>query len=243
MFRIFQTEMIKIKRSLLIWIIPIASFIIAFICISYPTGSSKEWDSAFMNNLVFWSLLVGPALFALFTGFIFSREYSEKTINSLFCYPFKPYKIFLGKIGTTFTLIIFSLLVSFLLIILMGKFANFPNLSGAMFIKYFKLYITLAMLQLCFIPLYALLSTFTKNYILPIGIGIVIALIGGVLSNFKYGKFFPSTINTLILYSMSYNDFNTYISTSSIVCIVLFFTIPFILGLLYYANMDIHSGS
>lgn len=243
MFRIFETEMIKIKRSLLIWIIPIASFIIAFICISYPTATSDVWDSAFMNNLVFWSLLVGPALFSLFTGFIFSREYNEKTINSLFCYPFKPYKIFLCKIATTFILILFSLLNSFLLIILMGKFINLPNLSLVMVIKYFKLYIMLAVLQLCFIPLYALLSTFTKNYILPIGIGIIIALIGGILSNFQYGKFFPSTINTLILYSMSYNDFKMDIPICSIISIVLFFTIPFILSLIYYSNMDIHSGS
>lgn len=243
MFRIFQAEMIKIKRSLLIWIIPIASFIIAFLCISYPTATSNGWDSAFMNNLVFWSLLVGPALFSLFTGFIFSREYNEKTINSLFCYPFKPCKIFLCKIAATFVLMLFSFLISFLLIILMGKFINLPNLSWDMAIKYFKLYIILAVLELCFVPLYALLSTFTKNYILPTGIGIIIALIGGVLSNFEYGKFFPSTINTLILYNMSYNDFNIDIPSCSIISIVLFFTIPFILSLIYYANMDIHSGS
>jgi len=112
-----------------------------------------------------------------------------------------------------------------------------------MAIKYFKLYIILAVLELCFVPLYALLSTFTKNYILPTGIGIIIALIGGVLSNFEYGKFFPSTINTLILYNVSYNDFNIDIPSCSIISIVLFFTIPFILSLIYYANMDIHSGS
>lgn len=243
MLRILNSEIVKLKRSLVFFVIPIAAFIPALLC----AYNAKDWNVAFMNNVVFWSILMGPAISSLFTGYVFSSEYHDKTINNLLAYPYAAYKFFVGKMFATFILIALSITISFLFTLILGLVMKIPNLNMNMLIKWLQVYLYLIIMEFAFVPIAAFLTILSKNYILSTGVGVVTSLIGGVLASFKLGHLFPSTAATFILYSIAGRlgilDYNFQISLPSIISLAIYFIIPLIMGVVYFQKMDVHSGS
>ena len=88
MLSILYSEIVKLKRSLVFIVIPLAAIITAIL----SGFNAKDWHSALINNAVFWSILMGPAIASLFTGYVFANEYLDKTINNLLAYPYAAYK-------------------------------------------------------------------------------------------------------------------------------------------------------
>lgn len=243
MLSIFYSELVKLKRSLVFFVIPIAAFIPALL----STYNAKGWDMAFLNNGVFWALLMGPAISSLFTGYVFSSEYHDKTINNLLAYPYAAYKFFIGKMFAVFILIASSILISFIFTLILGLVIKIPNLNMEIVIKCFQVYFFLIIMELAFMPIAAFLTILSKNYILSTGVGVVTSLIGGVLSSFKHGNLFPSTAATYTLYGIAGKlgilDYNAQIPLPSIVSLAIYFAIPLIVGIVYFQKMDVHSGS
>lgn len=241
MFSILYAEIIKLKRSLVFFVIPVAAFIPALLSV-YNT---KDWNVAFLNNAVFWALLMGPAISSLFTGYVFSSEYHDKTINNLLAYPYAAYKFFIGKMFAAFILIASSITISFLFVITLGLVMKIPNLDMGIVIKGFQVYLFLIIMESTFMPVAAVLTILSKNYILSTGVGVVISLVGGVLASFEHGNLFPSTAITYILYSIAgrigISSYNPPLPLPSVVSLAIYFSIPLIVGIIYFQKMDVHS--
>lgn len=243
MFSILYSEIVKLKRSLVFFVVPIAAFIPAFL----STYNAKGWDNAFLNNAVFWAILMGPAISSLFTGYVFSGEYHDKTINNLLAYPHAAYKFFIGKMFAVFILIASSLTISFLFTLILGFVMKIPNFDMNIVIKSFEVFLSLVIMELTFMPVAAFLTILSKNYILSTGVGVVTSLIGGVLASFEHGSLFPSTATTFILYSIAgrlgLSDYNFPIPIPSVISLALYLAIPLVVSIVYFQKMDVHSGS
>lgn len=92
--KILYTELLKLKGSKVLWLIPIGAFFPSllnlFVLLNQNAmGLKMGWMDLFGNNVSMMVLMIGPTLLALLTGYIVSREFQENTINSLFTYPAK----------------------------------------------------------------------------------------------------------------------------------------------------------
>lgn len=243
MISILYSEIVKLKRSLVFFVIPIAAFVTALLSVFNAT----EWNSTFINNAVLWALLMGPAISSLFTGYVFSAEYHDKTINNLLVYPYAAYKFFIAKMFAIFSLIATSLIISYVFTLALGFAVNIPDLNMDIIAKSSQIYFSLIIMESAFMPIAALLAILSKNYILSTGVGIVTALIGGVFTSFQQGSLFPSTAATYVLYGIASRlgmlDHHFQLPLSSIVSLILYFAIPLIIGIVYFHKMDVHSGS
>ncbi|KOP72400.1 hypothetical protein AMS59_15835 [Lysinibacillus sp. FJAT-14745] len=243
MLSILYSEIVKLKRSLVFIVIPLAAIITAIL----SGFNAKDWHNALINNAVFWSILMGPAIASLFTGYVFANEYLDKTINNLLAYPYAAYKFFIGKMLAIFILITTSITMSFIFTIIFGLLTNIPGLNIEMVIKYIQFYVILIIMEFAFVPIAAFLTILSKNYILSTGFGVATSLIGGVLASFKLGHLFPSTAATMTLYSIAgklgFSEHSLQISVPSISSLVFYFVIPLIVSLAYFRKMDVHSGS
>lgn len=243
MLSILYSEMVKLKRSLVFIVIPLAAIITAIL----SSFNAKDWHIALINNAVFWSILMGPAISSLFTGYVFASEYLDKTINNLLAYPYAAYKFFIGKMFAVFSLIATSITVSFLFTLIFCLVTNVPGLHMDMVVKYILFYVILISMEFAFVPIAAFLTILSKNYILSTGFGVTTALIGGVLASFKLGHLFPSTAATLTLHSIAgkfgFSESSLQIPIPSVISLVIYFVVPLIVGVFYFQKMDVHSGS
>ena len=53
-------------------------------------------------------------IFSLIAGYVFSREFTDKTANILYAYPISRIKIFIGKLLTIYIVILFVYIIQIL---------------------------------------------------------------------------------------------------------------------------------
>jgi len=123
--------------------------------------------------------IVSPLIFLLFIPAIsmrsFSEEYNTGTIESLITKPIAPYKIVLGKFLAIFTLVVISIIPTFLYVItiyFIGETFGNLDLAGI-----FGSYIGLFMLSGIFTSISVYASSLTKNQVIAFILAIIISTI------------------------------------------------------------------
>jgi hypothetical protein len=135
----YLAEWKKLKRPILFWILLIflsipLMYLINFI--GYPFGFHRFVDFI-------------P--FAL-TAYIFSREYREKTISQLLCYPQSPITIFFGKMYMILSVFTIYFLINFL-------YLHFLFVPSQIYVRD----VHLTIMTLILIPFIALLGMMIRN--------------------------------------------------------------------------------
>lgn len=133
MITIMQTELLKLRRTIVQWmilgviLIPI-SFNFIYVMISGFLGDpSFNWNTSliFMNFLQ--TVIIAPIFYAGIASFIFSREYREGTMEAHFTYPYTRTFFFIGKLLIIFLFILLScLLILSVNLIIVFLFADAP---------------------------------------------------------------------------------------------------------------------
>ncbi len=124
---IIYCEWLKLKRSkiTLIWVL--GSFIVPFlvtvndirIALSNP-AAVLSLDGIYEDTVMFLMLLFGPLVMAVVATFLVSREYTEKTIKTVFAVPIGRRQFLAGKFIMLFILVLLFMVLSWLDIVVIS---------------------------------------------------------------------------------------------------------------------------
>lgn len=201
LYTITSTELLKLKNCKITWAIPacslIPNFIVFLIYAFNPKYPIVVWEEYFLQPIMLINLLIGIGLFALLTGFIFSREYQEQMVNSLFTYPISRISFLVGKMMVMLLIIGIVIFSSFGLSIFSGVVLEHEPLTSTILLKYLKAHILMVIMHFALIPIVAQLGISKRSIIPPIIFGICAMVVNLIIFNTPYNTILPWTIPTI----------------------------------------------
>lgn len=252
MLNVIYTEIYKLKRTNVLWLIMIGA--------SFPVLLNflvelehLVWEEFFYNNLVFFIVLTAPALFALMGGYVVAREYTERTVNQLFVYPYHRFTLMCGKLIVILLMMLLTFLLNFTLVIISGFFISDELLIGAMVWEYAGVYVWMLVLLSLLVPMAMTAGMVGKSYIPPIVLGIVAILISVMVfsgvedansSRILLGSYVP--YGTMVVHMADLLGKSNIHEGSPLHALFphgLAFVLFFAFNLIYYLKAEVHSGS
>ncbi|QXM06614.1 ABC transporter permease [Crassaminicella indica] len=246
MFNLLYTEVLKLKRAKVMWLLPIGGLLPTLLNIIIIINNLKNynihWESAFKNNFVFMTLIMGVALFSLISGYVFSREYTENTVNTLYTYPVDKYKFIFAKLIVIFIMIYITLVINYVSLLVGGMMLIKESITGSLLIDTMKSQLLIGMMFFALTPVSSLLGVIGKNVIPPIVLGISGVITNIVVVNSKYIDVFPWSIPIAYIFRDNIDDPRSVCINAGIILTGMF--IIFLIGLIgYLKKTDIHAGS
>ncbi len=207
---IVYCELIKLRRSKIILIGTLGSLIVPFlvvindirICFSDPS-ITLSLGGIYEDTIMFIMLLFGPLVMAVVATYLVSREYTEKTLKTIFAVPIGRRRFMAGKFITLFILVVLFMVLSCLNIVVIAVFCNlFMDVSEVSILS--VIYILVQMIK-GGILLFATISPFVylslraKGTLAPFIAIAAVSLLNVVLSGSQIAGFYPWTAAYLLL--------------------------------------------
>lgn len=254
MFSVFYTEILKLKNTKLYWLVLLGVLPTCLVCLIefLPKVFLQGTNTVFDMQDIFYRqgmavTILGPALFALMTGFIVAREYQERTINQLFTYPASRIRFLLAKLLVVFLLIVITVFLSFVLVIGFTLLVEHHIDVTALWMG-MKMNILICALSFGTIPVAAAISIIGKN-IMPSSILAVIVSIIAVISEAGHGMhailfpwvtpYWPVRDLAQGIAQMGPNPY----AIPAMIILILTFVVSLTFCILYYNRADVHSGT
>lgn len=186
MCNVIYCEFLKIKKShfylsliLIVSILPIGLTLLA----------SK---GNFLRNGINYIFLIEKASFnfitiplsTLIAAYIFTREFSFKTMSNLFCYPASRLKIFFSKLIFIGLLIAGLIFFQLFLSLLLGSLFNHAELTNSLILVYLKLNLYHILCLYAILPIAILIALLCKNSIIPFIYSAVVCICNSYISVF-----------------------------------------------------------
>ncbi|MDR0267022.1 ABC transporter permease [Paenibacillus sp.] len=252
MVNILHAEIMKLKRSSLLWLIPLSAVLTAlmeYAALIYQQkstpGAMFNWDWLVFTNFRYASLLISPILFSLFIGYLIALEFREGTINTLFTYSHRRINFLFAKYLLLIPIVFIILLLELLLTLGAGFAVSHPPLSMDSFWRYIQAFLWLTLMTYAFVPVYATVSILGRSYLPNIVFGLVALICGVILVNSpEYGIMFPWSVPILMLNHFVDSTNGSMIDISyvkGIFSLVIVFVVPFIFNIVYYSRMDVEA--
>ncbi|KLU58958.1 ABC-2 family transporter protein [Peptococcaceae bacterium CEB3] len=257
MFSVFNTEMMKLKNTKILWLVLIGVLpanlvsLIALLPKIAPAGTPAGINLQDMfyrqgQMLTIW----GPALFALMTGYIIAREYQERTINQLFSYPVARVSFLAAKLAAVLALIALTTVLSSVSVFVVGAKLVFQQ-HADLNVLWLGMRMNMMICALSFgtIPVAAALSMVGKNIIPVAVLGVFVTVITaiGEAGHGSQGILFPWLTPywpvRQLAQGIAQNSGPNPYATPALVVLALTFIISLIFCVVYYARADVHSGS
>lgn len=251
MINIIYSEFIKLKKSYILVIALFSGVLMPGVIIMADMANHHN-ELVKLTERVHFSeiriedinrisgLFIYIIIFSFIAAYVFSREYTDKTANILHVYPIGRGKIFLGKLITIYTLIVFVYIIQISTKYL-GIYMVWGVLQSSKFISMdIKVNIYSMLLQFLLIPIPVLISNITRNIIFPIMYGLLSDVIVGLLlagGSSIYSQFFPLTLPMLPFYHYFKGDPIDFVI--AIGSAVITFSIFMFLSIYHYSNADI----
>lgn len=253
MSNLLFTEITKLKRS------PIAIIVFIFVMLplllqivislgAFSNDRNVGWFDILATHEFLINLLLAPPCFAQIAGFIFAREYQENTINYIFISPYSRLRIYTTKIFLLFPIILFTLLLSYVLVVIAGLFLTQEQLTAATLYIHVRNLIVIAVwhFALCFIALVPAILLKNSYTSIIVGAGGVAASIMTVLTSVppKYSSFNPYYFPAYMVSQLtSGNDIPDWILWRGLATMLILFVLCLCISIRSYTLSDIHSGS
>ncbi|QEK13128.1 hypothetical protein FQB35_12800 [Crassaminicella thermophila] len=246
MLNLLYTEVLKLKRAKIMWLLPIGGLLPTLLSLIIIINNLKNynihWESAFKNNFVFMTLIMGVALFSLISGYVFSREYTENTANTLYTYPVDKSKFIFAKLMVIFIMIYITLAINYVSLLVGGMMLIKEPMTGSLLIDTMKSQLLIGIMFFALSPVSALLGVIGKNVIPPIVLGISGVITNIVVVNSKYIFLFPWSIPTAYIFRENVDNPGLAYINAGIILTGMF--IIFLIGLIgYLKKKDVYAGS
>lgn len=248
-----KNELIKLKRTFAFWLTIISALlfpILFFIAYSLkhktntPEIGINPWEK-FMtvqieNSIPFFI----PMFIVLITSLIMQVEHKSLGLKHLFALPIPKWSIYFGKLTIVIFAIITTYVYYYIAILLTGALLGLihPDLGFFNFqpehLKFVKILFTSFIASLGIIGIQFWLSFRFKNFIVPLGFGMFLAIIGIIISQAPQSIYFPYSFSVL---SVSLGDqMPLTFGTSSVVLFsIICFLITSIFGYIQIKKMNI----
>ena len=237
MLSIIYSEILKLKKSSILFLMLAGAVImplLMYITVCALKQSNRTFESYVYNTEGIGYMIIYGILFAIIAGYIFAREYGDKTANSLYSYPCNRIKIFISKIIVIY-LILFIICFVQCILVYAGYYKLFGNIDKNLVFRDLKINVQALLFQMALIPISVFLANLNKNVILPIIYGAFTLCFQGMMSGSDsiYAEYNPF-LGSFFLFENMYNmkNYNMYIT--AIVSVVLF--IVFISVSIYHHN-------
>ncbi len=245
MLNVLYSEILKFKRCKATWLLPMGGIIPVLLNFVMTMnmkakGFPVEWEKYFASNLILMSLVMAPVLFYLLSGYIFSREYTENTVNTLFTYPINKSKFIFAKLTVIFIMIMITFLFNFTSLLLSGYLVIHKALTFQLLMKEMKHQWIMGISFFTLAPLGGILGSISKNVISPIALGICAVLGNIVISSSEYMDVYPWTIPFALIYKEE-GHVPLYLKGSLILAIILIFSVSTLI--FYLKKTDVQAGS
>lgn len=197
--------------------------------------------SLYDNAIMFLMLLFGLLVFSIIAAYLFSREYTEKTLKTLFVVPISKKKFLAGKFITLYLCILFLMILSWAEIFILAAICNIAieiseiNFLTALYFLFKTLYGSI--LLYATITPFALLAIYSKGLVAPIIAASTIALGNVILTGSPIAGYFPWTATYLLLNGRIQSSGSTPGIVFTIVGLVCFLSI--LSSILYFQKEDI----
>ncbi|WIV13914.1 ABC transporter permease [Proteiniborus sp. MB09-C3] len=193
------------------------------------------------NGIMFLMLLFGPLVFSIIAAYLFSREYAEKTLKTLFVVPITKRRFLASKFMTLFLCLLFLMILSWAEIFILAAICNIVfeiselNFLTALYFL-FKIIYGSILLYATITP-FAFLAIYSKGLVAPIIVASIIALGNVILTNSPIAGYFPWTATYLLLNGRIQSSGSTPGIVFTIVGLVCFISI--LSSILYFQKEDI----
>lgn len=239
MFNIVYSEFLKLKKSYILIITLISGLLmpgvkfVGSVQNDFAQIPGEVKERYLMNHILNIEMMsfhfIYIVIFSLIAGYIFTREFTDKTTNILYSYPIDRAQILIGKYIVVCILVLLVYVIQFIASYL-GLYIVWRQLPSVDFISNdIKVNIYSALLQFILIPIPILIGNITKNIVFPIVYGVLGVVVGMVLLLFMskgsiYGQICPLILPILPLYHYHMGDPIDYVITigSGVITFVLF---------------------
>lgn len=244
MVNIFWSEMLKLKRSKMLWLVVIGALLPAVLVYivglnKQETGILLKWETMVNNNLMLMTMLMAPALFSLFAGYLVGREYQERTVNSFLTVPRSRILLLFGKYLAMVPIILATSALALLFTVGSGLLLKTEALTGAILWNMAQDYFGLFVVQFALISFPITVSIIGKSYVPAMGFGIFAVTSEFIIMQSKYIMYYPwsAPLNLLVNMAPEHNN-----SAIGVTVLALAFFIPLFFNILYFSKADVHSG-
>lgn len=231
MINIIYSEFLKLKKSsYMLLILAGALTMPAIMNIAFFISQDKNitFDSYAYNINSISSFVMYGILFSIISGYVFSREYSDKTASTLYSYQCSRIKIFIGKLVVIYVAVCFVYLIQCISVYI-GYYELFGAVERDVLINDIKANIYSLLCQMMIIPIPVLLANIKKNIIVPLLFGIVqlsMLLLWGN-SELQYIEYFP-LLSPYLIFQSFYIDHGIniqHIIVSGFICFLVFISL------------------
>ncbi|MFD0587230.1 ABC transporter permease [Paenibacillus sp. GCM10027627] len=255
MFNVFQAELIKLKSTKVHWLVIFGALpanlvtLYAFMPRVLPDGMNVGIDLQDMFYRQGMTItILSPFLFALMTGYIFSREYHERTINQLFSYPISRVSILIAKLAAVFSLIVATSALSCVTVTATGIVSFFTqSVDWAVVWAGIRMNLLACLLAFGTVPVAAALSMVGKSVIPSTVLGAltgIVTLIGELGHGMRVILFpwlMPYWPVRELGRGLAESGPNPYVVQGSVI-LGATFIVSLLFCIVYYEKADIHSG-
>lgn len=245
MFNTVYIEFYKLKRSKITFLAPIAALLPTFLVyLTHVRGgeSAGSLESLYNLNSFMMNAIMAVVIFTLFSSFIFSREYSENTINTLFTCPISRLRFYIGKIIVIFSFITMTEIINLILITISASMLGYNNISAVLLLNKLEITLITSAMQLALVPIIIFITLHFKNIIPAIAVGIGAVVCNIVVFNGNTVRFvFPWIAPASLANVMAFGGSGNYVL--GIASLTITFLVGLILSIIHYMNFDVHSGS
>lgn len=213
-----KSEVLKLKNTFAFWLavisglfIPTIYFIYYFLKYKYliPIPGFNPWEKFMVDQIMGAASLLIPLFIILITSLIIQVEHKSSSMKYLFSLPIPKWSIYFGKLAVSVGLILFTYLLFFFAMLVAGAVVglihrelNFLDYSPD-YQKPLKLLFRSFIAVLGIVAIQFWLSFRIKNFIIPLGIGMILVITGLTIYQAKESLYFPYAYNMLSLFSLS----------------------------------------
>lgn len=154
-------------------------------------------EDMYDNSLLYVMILTNMMIYVAITAYLFSREYTEKTLKNILPIPVSRNKFVLGKFLILFLWIIELTLITWIAMSVLASLYHFlfgiSEFYGYVFVSWLIKYLLSGVLMFLTITPFAYIAEKTKGIVAPVIAGSVIVMGSAALSNQDLGALYPWT--------------------------------------------------
>lgn len=239
---VIYSEILKLKKSNILFLILIGGLtmpLILDIAIVVLSQENRTFESYIYNTEGLSYMFIYGILFSIISGYIFAREYGDKTANTLYSYSCDRTKIFIGKLIVIYFIMFITCFIQ-CITVYVGYYKLFGSLDSNLIVRDLKINVQALLFQMTLVPIPIFLANLKKNIILPIIYGVFSLCIQAITSgsNLIYVKYNP-LLGSLFIFENTYNKGTNHIGSTAVVSIFVF--LVFIIAAFYgHRKMDIN---
>ncbi|SEO50825.1 ABC transporter permease [Paenibacillus sp. OV219] len=244
MLDLIACEWLKWRRSRMLWLVLLGALLPAalnFFVEVHNSGTGAEfgWKGFFDDNLMMMMMLMCPALFSLLIGYLFAREFQERTVNNMLTGPYSRNLVLAAKFIIAVPVLASVLLLSFLLTFASAFVFTSHLPSAEIFWHTLGKYGLLLALEYALVPIAAAVALLWRSYIPAMGLGVFAVISELTIMQSKYIMYYPwsAPLNMLDTMNEHYKSTPTGVIT---MCVA--FIVPLLFIMTYFRRTDVHSG-